>query len=60
LSSPNPVKAVLLKQYLWMNKDLEAYDLAGNQMGPNQIGRPGIYLVKEKSQKVLNKVITIQ
>jgi hypothetical protein len=60
LRIPSPVKVVLLKQYLQTHKDLAVYDLAGDQMGPNQIGRPGIYLIKEKSQKALNKVIIIQ
>jgi hypothetical protein len=54
---PNPVKAVLLKQYLQMRKDLSVYDMAGKEI--QSIGTDGLYLVRENSGQITQRVMVI-
>jgi hypothetical protein len=58
LISPNPIKAVLFKQYLQLNSNKRVYDLTGNLINKSQYGEPGIYLVKEG--KAFQKVVVIK
>jgi hypothetical protein len=60
LISPNPIKVVLLKQFLQVRQDLVAYDLAGNIIDKNKVLQAGICVVKQKTGSAIQKVAVVQ
>jgi hypothetical protein len=58
--SPNPIKVVLLKQYLQKNQNLKIYDLAGNPLAEGPLKNMGVYLIRENTDQVIQKVVIIK
>jgi hypothetical protein len=57
---PNPIKAVLFKQYLQKHNDVSVYDVEGNSIGKVSAGINGVYLVRENMNTITQKVIVIK
>jgi hypothetical protein len=60
LSLPNPINAVLLYQYLKVNKDLTICDLTGKTIMPNALNQPGIYLAGKAGGPTVQKIVLVK
>jgi hypothetical protein len=58
--SPNPIKAVLFKQYLQKNDNIKIYNLTGDVVKKELVGNEGVYLVQENLNKVMQKIIVLK
>jgi hypothetical protein len=58
--STNPIQVALLKQYMQIHKSLKIYDLAGNPVKKELLKNDGVYLVRESSNQLMQKVAIIK
>jgi hypothetical protein len=56
----NPIKAVLLNQYLQINKNLMICDLSGEMMPKNAVNQTGLYVVRVKNGDLFQKVMVVR
>jgi hypothetical protein len=57
---PNPIQAARLFEYLWPQKNIMVYDLAGKTVNNNFFEQPGIYLIENNEAMTVQKVMVIK
>jgi hypothetical protein len=56
----SPVSAAFLRRNLESTRNVTVYDFAGKIIEKNSVVRPGLYLVEQRSEKIIQKIIVIQ
>jgi hypothetical protein len=57
---PNPIKAVMLRQYLQQRQDLVVRSLAGRPVESQRLNEPGVYVVKAKDSSWFQKMVVVR